>query len=134
MQATKEKRWYITWEETCNNFAEGLVHERIEGSSMLYAIAKIEDVPIDENGDLIREGEDADRLKDVLLLVYAPEMLRGIKRAIERLEAITGLNKPDSECGTWIKDDETKKVWRRIAEVQDQLERIASDAQDLDNI
>jgi hypothetical protein len=63
MQATKQKRWYIQWDEQSSDFTEGLVHERIEGSRMLYAIAKIEDVPIDENGDLVRDGEDAERLR-----------------------------------------------------------------------
>lgn len=134
MQATKQKRWYIQWDEQSSDFTEGLVHERIEGSRMLYGIAKIEDVPIDENGDLTRDGEDAERLRDICLLVHAPDMLREIKRAVERLEEVTGLHKPDGECGTWIKDDETQQVWKRIAEVQDQLERIAWDAQDLDNI
>ncbi len=134
MQTTKEKRWYIQWDDQGSDFAEGLVHERIEGSPMLYGIAKIEDVPIDENGDLLRDEENADRLKDVCLLVHAPELLRGIKQAIERLEEVTGLHKPDGECGTWINEDETNKVWKRIAEVQDQLNRIAEDAEDLDNI
>ena len=63
-------------------------------------------------------------------------MLRAIRRAIVDLESVTGLHKPDAECGTWIvgKGHETEKLWQKLTDIQDYLERMEYDATDTESL
>ena len=133
--------WLIDW-EYAGDEATALIHERIPGSSMLYGIATVESVPCetDEDGDpcLIREGEDSQRLKEVSLIVHAPDMLKAIRAAIAGLEEVTGLNAP-YRCGSgadWVeaKDHPTEVVWNKLVVIQDELERAESEACDLEYV
>ena len=134
--------WEVLWDYSDKENAEALICERLPNcsSSMVYGIATITDVPceVDEDGDplLVREGEDSDRLREVCLIVHAPEMLKAIRDAIEALESVTGLHKPDAECGTWIvgKGHETEEVWNKLIRIQDKLERAEHNATDLDTV
>jgi len=129
--------WMIDWTYE-DDSATALIHERIQGSSIMYGIATIENVPCDRDDDgepcLIREGEDSERLKEVLLISNAPDMLAAIRKAIETLEDVTGLHKPDGECGKWIvgKGHPTEDVWCQLISLQDQLERVEDLATDLE--
>lgn len=139
---TEQREWEVRWDHSDKQLAEALICERLPNcsSSMVYGIAEVTNVPcdVDEDGDpfLIREGEDSERLRDVCLIVHAPDMLKAIRDAIEALEAVTGLHKPDAKCGTWIvgKGHETEVVWSKLVRIQDQLQRTEHNATDLDTV
>lgn len=103
---------------------------------MCYEIARIDGVAKepDEFGDmaLVVDGEDAVRLRVVRMIACVPKMLEEIKRTAAILEEITGLGKPDDQCGTWVCDEATEKVWRRLIGVQDRLESMSREAVDLE--
>jgi hypothetical protein len=63
-------------------------------------------------------------------------MLHTLRRAAIALEAVTGLGKPDKDCGTWItgKGSATEKVWRELVEIQVAIERQIEDVENLENL
>jgi hypothetical protein len=129
-----EQQWHVEWEYK-NDVADALIHERQPGSRILYGIATVEDVPVNEvTGELVREGEESDRLREVCLLAHAPDLLNAVRQAAVALDEITGLTRTDDECGKWINDKATEQVWRKLCEIQDRLDRTFHDAQDTDNV
>lgn len=128
--------WLIRWEEDEDDdqVLNAILYRPIEDSRMLYEIARVEQVPIDEDGDLERGEVEDERLQEISLIKNAKQMHDGIKRAIKAIEAVTGLGKPDSQCATWVSDPATEAAWKQIAQVQTELERLASQAVDIDRL
>ena len=131
-------KWLIDW-EWYDECAHATVYE-VQKSDWRYEVARIENVPAQEDdlGDgemcLIREGKEADRLRDVSMIVRAPDMLQTLREAAAALEAVTGLGKPDAECGTWIagKGSATEEVWRELVEIQVAIERQIEEVENLE--
>lgn len=101
-----------------------------------YVVCEVANIgTIEKDGDIELDVDD-ERTKQLRLIVSAPDMLRAIRRAIVDLEAVTGLHKPDAECGTWIvgKGHETEKLWQKLTDIQDYLERMEYDATDTESL
>lgn len=101
-----------------------------------YVVCEVANIgTIEKDGDIELDVDD-ERTKQLRLIVSAPDMLRAIRRAIVDLEAVTGLHKPDAECGTWIvgKGHETERLWQRLIDIQDYLERMEYDATDTESL
>jgi hypothetical protein len=49
---------------------------------------------------------------------------------------VTGLGKPDAECGTWIagKGSATEEVWRELVEIQVAIERQIEEVENLETL
>jgi hypothetical protein len=101
-----------------------------------YVVCEVANVDTIEKDDDIELDVDGERTHQLCLIVHAPEMLRTIRRAIVDLEAVTGLHKLDAECGTWIvgKGHETEKLWQKLTDIQDYLERMEYDATDTESL
>jgi hypothetical protein len=101
-----------------------------------YVVCEVANIgTIEKDGDIELDVDD-ERTRQLRLIVSAPDMLRSIRRAIVDLEAVTGLHKPDAECGTWIvgKGHETEKLWQKLIDIQDYLERMEYDATDTESL
>jgi hypothetical protein len=101
-----------------------------------YVVCEVANIgTIEKDGDIELDVDD-ERTKQLRLIVSAPDMLRAIRRAIVDLEAVTGLHKPDAECGSWIvgKGHETEKLWQKLTDIQDYLERMEYDATDTESL
>jgi len=98
-----------------------------------YEIARVEGIPFqcDEYGDpeIICEGEDANRLRDVCLIAHAPDMLETICRSLEVLDKLV------DQDDTWAAEsDEMHEVWCRLAEIQRELGDIADRAANIERL
>lgn len=112
-----------------------VIYQPINGShSMVVSIAEIDCIACDqdEDGDptLVRHGEEAERLRNVVLLTHAPNMLDAIRRAHARLDALV-----EAGCkgDGWANCPVTHKVWVAMEEIRRELERVAEHATDIDN-
>lgn len=128
--------WMIQWEWESDN-ANASVGEKLAGGTF-YEVARIENVPVEEDEDgevcLVKEGKEADRLREVGMVVHAPEMLQTLRHAAAALQIVTGLHGPDGECGKWVqgKGTPTEEAWSRLIRIQDAIERQIDRVEDLD--
>lgn len=128
--------WIIQWEWE-DGHANASVGERLAGGTF-YEVARIENVPAEEDEDgetcLVKEGKEADRLREVGIVVHAPEMLQALRDAAAALEVVTGLHKADAECGKWVegKGTPTEEAWSRLIRIQDAIERQIDRVEDLE--
>ena len=125
--------WEVRWEDESEDSKTAVICE-YEGRSRYYDIAEISNVPceLDEEGNptaIRREGENQ-RLREVLLMVCAPDMFKAMQAAVSELEKFTGLNAKFDQS----KWPDVEVVWKHIRDIQFQLERVIDDVQDVDRI
>jgi hypothetical protein len=129
----KSRTWEVRWENDSDDSTTAVICEYY-GNGRYYDIAEVRDIPCepDESGDPtpIRNDAEAQRLREVLLLVCAPDMLKAMKKAIAELEEFTGLN-GKFEDDKWPDVD---TVWKHIKNIQTMLESVVDDSQDTERI
>ena len=130
--------WKAKFDDGMYGDRVGLVCKADNGERLQYnyVVCEVANVGTIEDNDDIELDVDDERTHQLCLIVHAPEMLRAIRKAIADLESVTGLHKPDAECGTWIvgKGHETEKLWQKLTDIQDYLERMEYDATDTESL
>lgn len=145
-------RWYVQYEcEHGDDTMTALVHARIPGSAIVYGICTMEELPCEPDDDdegelvLIREGPEANRLRELSMIVHAPEMLDALRRVHK---VLTGL--VDGEYKrehAWERSEEHVRelhkfldsevgldVWRVLCELQRETEDAIHEATDTDGL
>lgn len=128
MTLTGLPRWFVRYTDDADE-KTATIYIPIDGSRMVVEVATIDCLPcenIDGEMELVRTGEDAERLRNVCLIAHAPDLLDVVRRTIQSLKTIV--------------DDETKipethhALWVRLCEIQDELEQANDEATDVDTI
>lgn len=126
--------WELRFEYDSDDNATATICERY-GSGRYYDIAEITNIPceLDEEGNPtpIRHGDYAQRLREVVIMVRAKDVLDAIKQLIGEMESLTGLNGGAPEQ---IWNGAPSGLYQRIVGFQDRLERLVDLSEDTEQI
>jgi hypothetical protein len=111
--------------------ATAVIHIPIAGSPhMVVQVCEIDSITCgpDEYGDnnIIRDGEDGDRWRNVVLIACAPHLLNAVQQAEKKLEAIIQAGMTDGGiCATH------HAVWVELEQIRRSLDTAADWATDV---
>lgn len=111
--------------------ATAVIHIPIDGSPhCVVQVCEIDSIPceIDEYGDnsVIRNGEDGERWRNVVLIGNAPNLLNAVQQAEKKLEAIIQAGMTDGGiCATHY------TVWVELEQIRRSLDTAADWATDV---
>jgi len=148
----KHSEWSVLFERECFEEARAIIHYPIIGRRSIVGVAEVDGIPVDtshpdaedrEEIPLVRSGDDSERLRNVVLIVSAPNMLNAIRAAVQRLREITDDETAMEEslaCSTGHREeirkqlmsDECWELWRYIVQITDDLDRAADEATDIE--
>lgn len=134
-------KWHVSY-DTNGDEATATVHLP-PCHHMRVEVATVDCLAMEEvDGDMevVREGPDSWRLQNVCLIVHAPDMLAVINSVAAQLaeicdETLPARDQKRTELAREILNrDENWELWRYLTELQEDLERVADEAVDLDTI
>ena len=111
--------------------ATAVVHIPIDGSPhMVVQVCEIDSIPCgpDEYGEnnIIRDGEDGERWRNVVMIANAPNLLNAVQQAEKKLEAIIQAGMTDGGiCATH------HAVWVELEQIRRSLDTAADWATDV---
>jgi len=148
------QRWFVDYERESFEEAMACIYFPILGfgGNARVSVAEIDYIALDtevENAETetipIREGEDAERLRYVCLIVHAPDMRDVIQRCLRRLDELcdgkfeqtTPMDVPlehRQKLYAMLNTDENHALWVRLCEIQRELQIVDDAVTDLERV